>query len=294
MRGAKERRYALASGDLDCIIGDISTVIFGVANAEQKIAVTSTAFERIDGGRRLLLLGSGSNYMDVETLEDLLQRVDTNWQHSIVITRYTDIEFATDGLLSAFVGEVDERRVYQEATDDVTIFEFLIFGKVLAAVLPEPLATLATEKNSIPNGGILQPGDWAFVLSDYGGVELMPSVIVFRREFLAKEEQMRAFYSAYRETVELLNETPQETLVQIAIDMGLTVFRELYPSQEIESWEPPEGFEEIFDVPQFPQPRALEEDEFEAVAQWALTKGYIRTGSPPAYAEVVDSSFIAS
>jgi len=290
MRSPKERRYALASGDLDCIIGDISTAIFGVANAQQTIAITSTAFERIDGGRQLALLGSGRNYMGVETLEELLDRLDSSWQNSIGVVRYTDVEFATDMLFERLGHQVDERQWYQEALDHVTVYQLLIFGKILAGVLPEPLATLASERNSIPNGGTLREGDWAFVLSEYEGVSIMPSVIVFRRELLSEGTRVERFYQAYGEAVDQLNALPREERLQLGVEMGLAAFRELYP---VQGWQPPEGFAEIFEVVEFPQPRALSEEEFEAVARWAERKGYIKGGSPPAYAEVVDTSFVA-
>jgi ABC-type nitrate/sulfonate/bicarbonate transport system substrate-binding protein len=292
MRGATERRLALASGELDCIVDDISTVIFGVANAQQSVVVTSTAFEMVNGGRALLLLGSGSNYMDIQTTGDLLGGIDSNWRNSIALTARTDVEYATDELLEQLSAEVNPRYAYLEAADHVLAFEHLIFGKVMAAVLPEPLATMATERNSIPNGGILQPGDWAFVLSDYREIKIMPSIILFRKELLKTPDRIQRFYRAYRETIDVLNETPEEASREIAIEIGQSMFAELY-GPALGEWYPPEGFEELLDIPYFPQPRVLEQEgEFEVIVQWALQKGYIRSGRVPPYDEVVDPNFV--
>lgn len=286
-----ERRKALSTGNLDCIVGDVSGTIFEIANAQADIAVTSTAFERIDDGRTLALLGSGRNYMNVTAMEDLFKRINSKTANSIALPRRTDIEFATDQLLSKLGYEVDEKTTYWD-TDLTEAFGFLIFGSVLSSALSEPLATLAGEENSIPNSGSIKDGEWGFELHNYEGVAVMPSVIVFRKELIQENPgQIERFYKAYTEAVKLANTSPPESLIQIAIDMGLEVFREIY--NEAEEWEPPENFEEVFEIPEFPLPQVLEGDEFEAVANWALQKRYIRTGIIPTYDEVVDNRFLA-
>lgn len=279
------RRAEFVSGRLDGLIGDLSTVVFGLANAGAAIAVTSTAFEQVPGSQTLALLGSGP--FGVRSLDDLFNRVSGRSSESIMILQQTDMHYATDQLLASLGRSFDDKVIYTEGGDLVNIYTLLIGGSVLAAVLPEPLATLAG-----PEDTILQERDRATYLSTYEGIELMPAVIAFQREVLeSRPEQVERFYRAYSEAVVEINGAPREEFLDLAADIGIEVFNQLIPNQQYSRADLPEGFLEMFDVPQFPQPRALAEEELQAVVDWALRKRFI--SQRVSYAQATDNRFLA-
>ncbi len=288
-RPSLQRKF-LTSGQLDCIISDISGVLFEIANAYADIVITSTAFERVENTKTLALLGSGYNHMKCETMENLLSRIDRTPENSILIPRYTDMEFATDKLLNEEYGfKVDEQIAYTEVEDLTYSILYLLTGKRLASVLPEPLATLTGEKNAAANGGTIRDGEWAYSLSNYQEIELMPAVIVFRGEIIRnKPYWINNFLTVYRKSIQTLNSTSNELLRGKAKNIGVELFRKLYYS----TWEAPEGFEEIFTVPEFPPPRALRKSEFAKVFEWATKKGYIRNQKLVSYQEAFNGSFL--
>jgi NitT/TauT family transport system substrate-binding protein len=278
------RRDAFISGRLDGLICDLSTVVFGVANAGAEIAVTSTAFEQVQGSRTLALMGSGP--FGIRSLEDLFSRVSGRSSESIMILMRSDMHYATDQLLASLGRRFDDKVIYTEGGDLVNIYTLLIGGSVLAAVLPEPLATLAGPKDTF-----LQERDRATYLSSYEGIKLMPAVIAFQRGVLeGRPDSLERFYRAYSQAVREINAAPREEFLDLAADIGLEVFNQIIPDRQYTKADLPPGFLEIFEIPLFPQPRPLAEEELQAVVSWALAKRFIRQGI--SYAQVTDNRFL--
>lgn len=297
-----DRRKLLANQRLDCIVGDVSGVLFEVINSNADLKIISTGSEMGADQRPLALLGSGYKYREVRTMQDLLSRIDKSPENSILLPRYTDIEYATDTLLSEEYGlqvnQENSQIIYTGVTDLIKSFSLLLgigsvtanSKQVLSVVLPEPLATLAGEKNAKSNGGIIQDGQWGFDLSSFQSINLMPPVIVSRGEVIHNQPTLiTSFLKAYKEAVRRANSIPKGEMKKNAKQIGVEVFRSLY----WEGWEPPEGLEEIFEVPEFSQPRALEEDEFKRVLDWFIYKGYRRRQKTVNYNDVFDSSFLS-
>ncbi len=278
------RRDAFISGRLDGLICDVSTAVFGLVNAGAEIAVTSTAFESVKGNPVLALLGSGP--FGVDSLEELFARVSEHSAYSIMLLHGTDMHFATDQLLAS--RKFDDRVIYTPGGDLVNTYTLLIGGSVLAAVLPEPLATMAGPENVI-----LQQRDRATYLSSYDGVKVMPSVIAFQRRFLAERpEQVKLFYEAYRQAVERINAVPKEELLDLAADIGIEVFNQVLPNSDYGKEDLPAGFLDIFQLPEFPQPRGLAEEEWQAVIDWAAGRRYI--SEEVAYDQAIDNRFLTA
>lgn len=278
------RRDAFISGRLDGVICDVSTTVFGLANAGAQIAVTSTAFESVKGSRVLALMGSGP--FRIHSLDDLFARVSGKPAYSIMLLEDSDMQFATDQLLKSLGQKFADKIIYTPGGDLVTTYTMLIGGSVLAAVLPEPLATIAGPKNMV-----LQELDRATYLSAYEGIKLMPSVIAFQQKVLQERpEQVKLFYGAYRQAVKEIDTVPHEELLELAIGIGIEVFNQVLPNSNYTEKDLPEGYAEIFEIPQFPQPRALTEEEFQAVVDWALGKRYI--SEEVAYSQATDNRFL--
>lgn len=280
---APARHEAFLAGRLDALICDVSTAVFALANTGAAIAITGTAYEAVEGDHYLVLVGSGPFHID--SLEKLFQRIDRRHYNSIMLLENTDMEFATDQLLAQLGQKFDEEEVYVPGNDLVNTFTMIIGGSVLAAVLPEPLATLAGPENTF-----LQERDRGHYLSTYEGVFVPPAIIAFRREFLEQhEKEANLFHEGYRRAVEVINGLPREELLDIAAGLGLTVFNQIVGEDYTKEDLPP-GFMDIFQVPRFPQPRLLREDELERVVEWAKQKGYI--SAEVAYAQAVDGRFL--
>lgn len=277
------RHDAFIAGRLDALICDVSTAVFALANGEAAIAITSTAFEPVGDDHYLVLVGSGPFHID--SLEKLFQRIDRRDYNSIMLLENTDMEFATDQLLARLGQDFDDEEVYAPGHDLVNTFTMLIGGSVLAAVLPEPLATIAGPENTF-----LQERDRGHYLSTYEGVPVPPVIIAFRREFLEEhEEEVRLFHEGYRRAVEVINGLPREELLDMAAELGLEVFNQIV-EEDYTKEDLPEGYMEIFAVPQFPQPRLLREEELAMIVDWARRKGYIET--EVAYSQAVDGRFV--
>ncbi|MGQ9477421.1 MAG: ABC transporter substrate-binding protein [Candidatus Bipolaricaulia bacterium] len=280
------RRDAFISGRLDGLICDLSTVVFGVANAGAEIAITSTAFEQVPGSRTLALLGSGP--FGIRSLGDLFSRVSGRSFESIMILMRSDMHYATDQLLAGLGRSFDDKVIYTEGGDLVNIYTLLIGGSILAAVLPEPLATLAGPKDIL-----LREQDRATYLSTYEGIKLMPAVIAFQRKVLSdRPEQLERFYRAYSRAVEEINAAPREEFLDLTADIGIEVLNQVLPDRQFTRADLPGGFLEIFEIPRFPQPRLLAEEELQAVVEWALAKRFIFQRI--SYAQATDNRFLVA
>jgi hypothetical protein len=98
-------------------------------------------------------------------------------------------------------------------------------------------------------------------------------------------ELIEAFYTGYRLAVERINATPREQLLTPAIDAALSLFfpgspREAIPAEVIDS----------IAIPRFHAPTTLDREDFDAVAAWMVSRGYI--DSAPSYDDLADARFL--
>lgn len=276
----RERNAALLSGNLDGVMSDLSSVLFNLANVEAEIAVTSTAFEAVDGHRQLALLASGFHH--IGDLDALFARLDARPQNSIVLSRRTDWELVTDELLASRGITVDPEVHYNDTDDLVNAATLLVAGSVLAAVLPEPLAVL-TEKNDL-----IEEPFRSVALDDFQSVKLPPSVLVFRRETIeARADELAGFYEVYRQAIDRVNTAGKDLLLEIGIDKAIELFLPGLSREEL-----PLDFGEFVTVPTYPQPRTLQPEEFDRVAGWAFSKDYLQREVP--FEQAVDFRFLSA
>jgi len=259
----RERNAALFSDGLDGVLSDISTFLFGRGNAGADIVMTSTAFEQVDDNRQLALLASG--FFNVDDLENLLDRVNERSQNSIFVSQRTDFELVADELIGQLGIEVDPTILYADTDDLVTTATLLVAGSALAAVLPEPLASL-TERNELIEEQFL-----ARSISDFDQVQMPPSVMVFRRDVVeARAAEVERFYAVYNEAVKQLNEASQGEVREAAIANTIELFLPGLTRSEL-----PANFGEDYAIPLFPQPGELSSESFGRVADWAQSKRYL-------------------
>jgi NitT/TauT family transport system substrate-binding protein len=140
--------------------------------------------------------------------------------------------------------------------------EMLLAGKVDAACLPEPLATLAVSRG-------------AHVLADSEDMGTTPGVLLFTKGAIAdKRAAISAFYRAYDAAVDEVNARPDEYRKSIVEGCGF-----------------PPSVAGIMRVPKFRHaflpPAILVSD----VAEWMIRKGLAE--KVPSYADIVAADFVS-
>jgi NitT/TauT family transport system substrate-binding protein len=138
--------------------------------------------------------------------------------------------------------------------------EMLLAGRVDAACLPEPLATLAVSRG-------------AHLLVDSNGMGTTPGVLLFTKKSLAeKRPQIAAFYRAYDKAVEKLNSRPDVYRTRIAAGCGF-----------------PPAVIDIMRIPVFSRAFLPSETLVSDVGAWMKEKGLVE--KVPSYEELVLADF---
>lgn len=271
------RTLALMAGEINGMVCDVTTAIL-LVTAGTDIVITSTAYRPEQTGSLALL---SQSYFEIESIDALLASTEKgSTLKSIAITAMSDLEYQIDTLLNRLGYTVDPDKDYSYWYDMLQLATFLAFGSVYAAVLPEPYITYIS--NYLPSNS----NSTLVHLSDFNGMDLLPSVLVFRREVVEGDEALIAcFYAAFREAIDMINTSSREELIEMGIDEALALF---FPGVTEEAV--PEGIMDSFVIPHFPQPQMLSKEQFEAIVAWAIAKRY--TQKHPSYEEMTTDRFL--
>lgn len=287
LTSSQQRNAAVLSGEIDGFIADVTSAAL-LVGAKANVAITSTAFDLVDDTRALVL--STHKFTKIKTLEELLK---ANPPKPIALIRISDMEFATDTLIKSRGFKVDESKMYSDWVDFNGLHKAAELlagasGNMPAVVLPEPFATLTeVVGNAVKIGNETNE---LITLSDYKGIDLLPGVVLFRKSVISERaEQLKLFYKAYKESVDLINSSPREEVVEAIIKVGLQLFFKDIKREELDK-NLPKGWEQKFKVPKFPAPRALLRAEFESAVDWALSKRYLKEKVP--FESAVDHRFV--
>lgn len=190
-KSAMDRDAALQSGQLDGAISDLLAAAFAKAGGFD-VRVTSAT----DGAYQMIT-GKGNNAADVQALAGA----------EIAVSRNTIIEYVTDRILR-------ENGMASDALQKVSIpqiparLEMLQNGKLAAATLPEPMASIA-----VANG--------CKFLTGSGELGINPGVMLFSAKAATdKKESLRAMYRAYNKAVEYLKKTPRQEYIGLVVEKG--------------------------------------------------------------------------
>ncbi|MBR2216463.1 MAG: ABC transporter substrate-binding protein [Selenomonadaceae bacterium] len=187
-KSAMERDSALQSGNLDGAVSDLLAVTFAKSGG---FDVKATSFT--DGSYRLVAGKAAGS--DLASLKG----------QDVAVSRNTIIEFVTDAVLAK--ADLKEDFINKVIIPQIpTRLEMLQNGKLAAATLPEPMASIA-----IYSGGHYVTG------SD--NIGLNPGVIIFTGQALKeKNDSIGAFYRAYNRAVKYLNQAPKEEYMDLAVE----------------------------------------------------------------------------
>ena len=274
---SQARNLAMITGTIDAMVCDVTTAIL-LATSGTDIVITSTAYRPSQTGSLSLLSPS---YFKIESIGDLLQRTAAGNQfRSIGIIEMSDIEYQIDTLFASLGYPIDPDRDLWGLFDMLQLATFLSLGSVYAAVLPEPYITyISNYPPIVPNSKFVH-------LSDFEGIELLPSVIVFRREILDRYDgSVGRLYVAHAEAIDRINAMTREELIDQGIDVALSLFFQGVSRETI-----PEGILDSFVMPHFDPPGMLSEALFEDVVAWTNAKRY--TWKHPVYEEMTTARFL--
>lgn len=242
---AKDRDSALQGGKIDGAIADILTVLFDKQGGFD-VKITSKT-----NGNYKLLAGKNSG---INSLKDIKGK-------SIAISKNTLIDYSTDRISETV--KYTDKDIHKVIVPQMPLrLEMLQNGKVDAATLPEPLASVA-----IKNGARL------IYSTKEAGIE--PGIIMFTAKVLKENHSdIEAIYRAYNEAADYLNKQPTSSYVDVLIkDAGF-----------------PESIKDSIKLSQYTKAAMTKEKDFLGVLDWMISRGLIKESYK--FKDVIDDSFV--
>ena len=190
-KSAMDRDSALQSGNLDGAVSDMLAVAFAKSGG---FDVKVTSFT--DGSYKLIA-SKDSGIKDVKSLAG----------KDVSVSRNTIIEYVTDQILAK--ENMDGDSINKVIIPQIpTRLEMLQNGKLAAATLPEPMASIA-----VHNGCQFVTG------SDELGIN--PGVIMVTAKAVdGKQAEIQAMYRAYNKAVAYLNQADRAEYIDLVIEKG--------------------------------------------------------------------------
>lgn len=190
-KSAMDRDSALQSGNLDGAVSDMLAVAFAKAGG---FDVKVTSFT--DGSYKLI----ASKDAGINNVKALAGK-------DVAVSRNTIIEYVTDQILAK--EGMDSESINKVIIPQIpTRLEMLQNGKLTAATLPEPMASIA-----VSNGCTYVTG------SDELGIN--PGVIMFTAKTVDnKIAEIAAMYRAYNKAVDYLNNTSRDEYIDLVVEKG--------------------------------------------------------------------------
>jgi len=252
---ARERDLALEAGKLDGQLADIVAAAL-LRKGGTRIKIVSLGLGATpQEGRFVLLAAPDSNITEVSQLKGL----------PIAVSQHTIIHYLTEEMLLQ-AGVSPEELSLQNIPDLKIRLEALLAGVgVKAALLPEPLASLAEKSGARP------------IIDDTKlPVNLSQTVILFREEILANRgSQVKKILQAYQEAAAKLNADPHR-------------YRELIR----EKARVPKEVEDSYQLPRFSELTLPSEEMVQRVMNWMVKKGLLK--QPYSYDELVARGYLNS
>lgn len=241
---AIERDSALQAGEIDGTIADIVATAFAVENG-RGLKITALANSRFT-----MLAAADSGITSYEELKDVKIAISSN----TVIEYLTDRFFAEHGFEHAELDKIVIPKIPVR-------LQMLMAGKVLAATLPEPLASLARSEGAKVMGST----------EEIGGA---PVVMVFTQKAIDnKTVEIQAFYDAYSQAVDLVNDNHED-------------YRDLI----VKKGRFPASIKDVFQFASYDQPHLPEPEMVKEVLLWMEENNLLK--SKLEYNDLVSDKFV--
>lgn len=258
---ARERDLALEAGEIHGELADLLAAALLKKGGTPVKVVSLGLGATPQEGRFVILSAPGSGINSPDQLAGI----------PIAVSRNTIIQYLAEEML-AEKGLPPQQIQLQNIPDLNLRFEALLEGQeVKAALLPDPLATLAEAHG-------------ARVVVDDTQLEsnLSQTVILFREEILQnRPEAVKSILRSYRESCRRLNDTP-------------ALYKELF----LEKARIPQDLENSYQIPHYSPPMLPQQGTVERVMGWmssanaAAEKGLLE--QPYTYEELVAPGFLES
>lgn len=249
---AAERDTFLQTGQIDALLNDLPSTVLTNAGSNVKIKVVRQVRTAYPDEPQFWILSAGDSGI---TTVDQLKGVEIGISENSVIEYVTTRLFELEGFEP---GQIKFTNVPQIPTR----LQLLTEGKLKAATLPDPLASLA----------VLQGAN--IVLTDAAHPEVSQSVLSAREDVLsARPTTVKAFLRAYDKAVAAINADPAK-----------------YQNVLLENTRVPDPLKDKYTLPRFPEKALPSEAQFKDVVDWALAKGLIKSALN--YDQLVDPTFL--
>jgi NitT/TauT family transport system substrate-binding protein len=248
---APERDQLIAAGQADGMVNEaLSTAFFN----KDQIQAQVVRYARAATTENALFSILAAAQSDIQTVDDL-KGVEIGISQGTVIDYLTDRllkaeGFTQDDIATIAVPKIDDR------------MNLLGTGALQAAMLPEPLTTLARANSA------------RVILDDSSHPEYSYSTITFRKETIDEYPQaIRSFVAAIDEAVGLINATPEK-----------------FENLMVERHVVPPTLQGKFSLPPFIATGVPSEAQWDDMISWAVEKGLLAKSVP--YSESVIDSFL--
>ncbi|KYZ75649.1 ABC transporter substrate-binding protein [Anaerosporomusa subterranea] len=244
-KSAMDRDSALQSGNLDGAVSDILAAAFA------KEGGFSTVITSLTNGSYKLIIHKDVSAASIKDLKG----------KDVGISKNTIIEYVTDKMLTEAgltSGDINKAIIPQMPAR----LEMLKNGKIAAATLPEPLATIA-----VNNG--------AKILNSSDKLGVNPGVLLFTaKSTKEKSKEIQAMYQAYNKAVDYLSREPAANYIDLLIEKGGF----------------PKEVKGNIVLPAYTKATAPAPKEIESVVEWLQTKQLIKKAYT--YQDLVDTGFV--
>ncbi|MBO8182397.1 MAG: ABC transporter substrate-binding protein [Archaeoglobus sp.] len=232
-QSAMERDAALTSGQINAVLTDPLAVIL-LKNGGVDVKIVSLCLGKTPQEGVFTILAAPNS--SINKLEDLEGK-------KIAISSNTIIEYVTDKMLDGVKAEKVEIKSIPLR------LQTLLEGKIDAATLPEPLASLAAMKGAKK---IISDADLPESISQ--------TVIVFKGDFIkSNPDEVKKFLAAYDEVVERINSDPVK-----------------YRQKFIEIARVPKPLAESYKMPKYPESQVFPKEFYESYLKWTMEKKLIK------------------
>lgn len=247
---AMEKDVAMSAGQISGYFGDIMTPVVLKAN-KTRIKMIATIFSTPKTQRMFAVIASPKH---------LNKSIPELAVEGIAVSSNTVMEYLADRLLSAQSVPADHIKLVEIKNIPIRL-QMLLSGQIPAAILPEPLATLAEKK-----GG-------KAVLDD-AGAGLSTTILAFNEQFLADHPSaVRAFLAAVDRASQYVNSHQSE--VRSIMNRECRI---------------PEPLQTAFPIPEFPKLTLPDRNQVMDVHRWLQGKKIVK--NPLTYNQMVADGYL--
>jgi len=239
------RDSALQSGNLDAAISDVLAAAFAKDN-KFNIAITS-----MTNGSYKLIANKDAGIHNINELKG----------KDIAMSKNTIIEYTTDMMLKE--AGMSSEDINKSIIPQIPVrLEMLQSGKVTAATLPEPLATVA-----ISNGAVF--------INSSDNLNINPGILMFTKSAIEdKEKEIKKMYKAYNKAIDYINEHDKSDFVDILIKVAGF----------------PPVIKDTLILPEYNEAEQVSEKDFNNVVNWLYNKNLINNKYN--YNDIVNKEFV--